>query len=275
MPNPSVFFVSDGTGITAETFGNAILAQFEVKFRHIRIPFVDSVDKAHQAVRQILHTGELEGRKPIVFTTLVNMEVLGVILEGCKDKTMLMDMFSIFVNPLEKELGIKSNHRVGRFSDASKSQEYRDRIEAINFSLAHDDGQLNRDLELSDVILVGVSRSGKTPTSLYLAMQHGLKASNYPLIPEDFERRQLPPALMPHKKKIFGLTIQPERLSEIRNERRPDSKYASLQNCRHEVAEAEAMMRRAGIRWLSTTHKSIEEIATTILQEISPERLIY
>jgi regulator of PEP synthase PpsR (kinase-PPPase family) len=275
MPNPTVFFVSDGTGITAETFGNAILAQFEVKFRHIRIPFVDSVDKAHQAVRQILHTGELEGRRPIVFTTLVNMEVLNVILEGCQDKTMLMDMFSIFVNPLEKELGIKSNHRVGRFSDASKSQEYRDRIEAINFSLAHDDGQLNRDLESSDVILVGVSRSGKTPTSLYLAMQHGLKASNYPLIPEDFERRQLPPALVPHKKKIFGLTIQPERLSEIRNERRPDSKYASLANCRHEVAEAEAMMRRAGIRWLSTTHKSIEEIATTILQEISPERLIY
>jgi regulator of PEP synthase PpsR (kinase-PPPase family) len=275
MPNPTVFFVSDGTGITAETFGNAILAQFEVKFRHIRIPFVDSEDKAHQAVRQILHTGEIEGRKPIVFTTLVNMDVLGIILEGCQDKTMLMDMFSIFVNPLEKELGIKSNHRVGRFSDASKSQEYRDRIEAINFSLAHDDGQLNRDLELSDVILVGVSRSGKTPTSLYLAMQHGLKASNYPLIPEDFDRRQLPPALMPHKKKIFGLTIQPERLSEIRNERRPDSKYASLQNCRHEVAEAEAMMRRAGIRWLSTTHKSIEEIATTILQEINPERLIY
>ena len=275
MPHPSVFFVSDGTGITAETFGNAILAQFEVKFRHIRIPFVDSVDKAHQAVRQILHTGELEGRKPIVFTTLVNMEVLTVILDGCKGKTMLMDMFGTFVNPLEQELGIKSNHRVGRFSDASKSKEYRDRIEAINFSLAHDDGQLNRDLESSDVILVGVSRSGKTPTSLYLAMQHGLKASNYPLIPEDFERRQLPAALMPHKKKIFGLTIQPERLSEIRNERRPNSKYASLPNCRHEVAEAEAMMRRAGIRWLSTTHKSIEEIATTILQEINPERLIY
>ena len=275
MPNPSVFFVSDGTGITAETFGNAILAQFEVKFRHIRIPFVDSVDKAHQAVRQIIHTGEIEGRKPIVFTTLVNMEVLSVIQEGCKGKSMLMDMFGTFVNPLEQELGIKSNHRVGRFSDASKSKEYHDRIEAINFSLAHDDGQLNRDLELSDVILVGVSRSGKTPTSLYLAMQHGLKASNYPLIPEDFDRRQLPPALMPHKKKIFGLTIQPERLSEIRNERRPDSNYASLMNCRHEVAEAEAMMRRAGIRWLSTTNKSIEEIATTILQEISPERLIY
>jgi regulator of PEP synthase PpsR (kinase-PPPase family) len=275
MPKPTVFFVSDGTGITAETFGNAILAQFEVKFRHIRIPFVDSVDKAHQAVRQINHTGEVEGRKPIVFTTLVNMDVLGVIQAGCQGKSMLMDMFGTFVNPLEQELGIKSNHRVGRFSDPSKSQEYHDRIEAINFSLAHDDGQLNRDLELSDVILVGVSRSGKTPTSLYLAMQHGLKTSNYPLIPEDFERRQLPPALVPHQKKIFGLTIHPDRLSEIRNERRPGSQYASLVNCRHEVAEAEAMMRRAGIRWLSTTNKSIEEIATTILQEINPERLTY
>ena len=275
MPNPTVFFVSDGTGITAETFGNAILAQFEVKFRHIRIPFVDSVDKAHQAVRQINHTGEVEGRKPIVFTTLVNMDVLGVIQAGCQGKSMLMDMFGTFVNPLEQELGIKSNHRVGRFSDPSKSKEYHDRIEAINFSLAHDDGQLNRDLELSDVILVGVSRSGKTPTSLYLAMQHGLKTSNYPLIPDDFERRQLPSSLVPHKKKIFGLTIHPDRLSEIRNERRPDSKYASLANCRHEVSEAEAMMRRAGIRWLSTTNKSIEEIATTILQEINPERLTY
>ena len=275
MPNPTVFFVSDGTGITAETFGNAILAQFEVKFRHIRIPFVDSVDKAHQAVRQINHTGEVEGRKPIVFTTLVNMDVLGVIQTGCQGKSMLMDMFGTFVNPLEQELGIKSNHRVGRFSDPSKSKEYHDRIEAINFSLAHDDGQLNRDLELSDVILVGVSRSGKTPTSLYLAMQHGLKTSNYPLIPDDFDRRQLPPALVPHKKKIFGLTIHPDRLSEIRNERRPDSKYASIANCRHEVSEAEAMMRRAGIRWLSTTNKSIEEIATTILQEINPERLTY
>ena len=125
------------------------------------------------------------------------------------------------------------------------------------------------------MILVGVSRSGKTPTSLYLAMQHGLKVANYPLIPEDFERRQLPPALVPHRKKIFGLTIDPQRLSQIRNERRPGSKYADLANCRYEVSEAEAMMRRSGIRWLSSTTKSIEEIATTILQEVRPERLAY
>jgi regulator of PEP synthase PpsR (kinase-PPPase family) len=273
MHQRTVFFISDGTGITAETFGNAILAQFEMKARHVRLPFVDTADKAYQAVRQINHTGVADGNKPIVFTTLVNMEVLKVIQEGCQG--MLLDMFGMFVNPLENELQIKSNHRIGRFSDASKSKEYHDRIEAINFSLAHDDGQSNRDLEQSDVILVGVSRSGKTPTSLYLAMQYGLKASNYPLIPEDFDRRQLPPALVAHKAKIFGLTIQPERLSEIRNERRPNSKYASLENCRMEVSEAEAMMRRTGIRWLSTTTKSIEEIATTILQEIHPERLTY
>lgn len=273
MPNRTVFFISDGTGITAETFGNAILAQFEFQFHHVRLPFIDTVDKAHQAVRQINHTGEVEGKKPIVFTTLANEDVHRIINEGCKG--MMLDMFGTFVNPLEDELGIKSNHRIGRFSDVSKSQAYHDRIEAINFSLAHDDGQSNRDLESSDVILVGVSRSGKTPTSLYLAMQYGLKASNYPLIPEDFERRTLPPALAAHKAKIFGLTINPDRLSEIRNERRPNSKYASLENCRMEVAEAEAMMRRAGIRWLSTTTKSIEEIATTILQEIRPERLSY
>ena len=273
MPHRTVFFISDGTGITAETFGNAILAQFEIKPRHVRLPFIDSVDKAHQAVRQINHTAEVEGRRPIVFTTLVNMEVLAVIKAQCNG--MLLDMFGIFVAPLESELGIKSNHRVGRFSDASKSKEYDNRIEAINFSLAHDDGQSNRDLAGSDVILVGVSRSGKTPTSLYLAMQYGLKASNYPLIPEDFERRQLPPALVPHREKIFGLTIDPQRLSQIRNERRPNSAYASLPNCNHEIHEAEAMMRREGIRWLSTTTKSIEEIATTILQEVRPERLVY
>ena len=269
----TAFYISDGTGITAETFGNAILAQFDMKPRHVRLPFIDTVDKAHQAVRQINHTAELEGRKPIVFTTLVNMDVLKVIQDGCKG--MLMDMFGTFVRPLEQELGIKSLHRVGRFADVALSKEYTDRIEAINFSLAHDDGQSNRDLAGADVILIGVSRSGKTPTSLYLAMQCGLKTANYPLIPEDFERRQLPPALVPFRSKIFGLTIQPERLSEIRNERRPNSRYADLANCRYEISEAEAMMRRSGIRWLSTTTKSIEEIATTILQEVRPEKLVY
>jgi len=269
MPHRTAFFISDGTGITAETFGKAILAQFEIAPKRVRMPFVDDADKAYQAVRQINHAAEIDGTRPLVFTTVVNMDVLAVLRAECKG--MLIDMFGTFISPLEQELGMKSNHRVGRFSDASKSQEYHDRIEAINFTLEHDDGQTHKNLEQSDVILVGVSRSGKTPTSLYLAMQFGLKASNYPLIPEDFERRQLPPPLVPFKKKLFGLTIQPERLSEIRNERKPHSRYASLQNCRYEVNEAEAMMRRAGIRTLSTTTKSIEEIATLIRQDLNLE----
>ncbi len=273
MPNRTVYFVSDGTGITAETFGNSILAQFSVKPRHVRRPFIDTIEKAEQVVREINHSTEMEGKRSIVFVTLVNPEILAVVKSGSRG--MVLDMFNTFIEPLEGELGMTSNHRVGRFSDISKSQEYTDRIEAINFSLAHDDGQSAKNLESADVILVGVSRSGKTPTSLYLAMQHGIKAANYPLIPEDFERRAFPASLAPHKGKCFGLTIAPERLSEIRHERRPNSPYSNLENCRREVADAEAMMRREGIGWLSSTHKSIEEIATTILRDIRPDRLMY
>jgi regulator of PEP synthase PpsR (kinase-PPPase family) len=273
MPARTVFFVSDGTGITAETFGNSILAQFAIKPRHIRRPFIDTPDKAHQVVQEINHLADIEGRRPVVFVTLVNPEVLTLIKE--RSKAMVLDMFNTFIEPLEAEFEMTSNHRVGRFSDVAKSQEYADRIEAINFSLAHDDGQSSKNLAQADVVLVGVSRSGKTPTSLYLAMQHGIKAANYPLIPEDFERGRLPSTLAPFKKKCFGLTIDPERLSQIRNERRPNSRYAALENCRMEVREAEAMMRREGIAWLSSTHKSIEEIAATILRDLRPDRLIY
>lgn len=274
MPNRTVFFVSDGTGITAETFGNSILAQFAAKPRHVRRPFIDSEEKADKVVSEINATADFEGKRPIVFITLAN-ESVRAILTASRCKGLVMDMFAAFVEPLEQEFGMKSNHRVGRFSDAAKSQEYNDRIEAINFSLAHDDGQSAKNLEQADVILVGVSRSGKTPTSLYLAMQHGIKAANYPLIPEDFERGHLPSSLAPHKRKCFGLTIDPDRLAHIRHERRPGSKYAAIENCRYEVREAEQMMKRSGISWLSSTHKSIEEIATTILRDIRPDRLIY
>jgi len=164
---------------------------------------------------------------------------------------------------------------VGRSHNTADSDEYKNRIEAINFSLAHDDGQSHKNLSMADVILVGVSRSGKTPTSLYLAMQYGVKAANYPLIPEDFERTKLPSGVLPYKSKLFGLSIPPERLSEVRNERLPGSKYAALENCRYEVNEAEAMMQREGIRWMSSTVKSIEEIAATILQELKLQKKDY
>ncbi|HWK84995.1 MAG TPA: pyruvate, water dikinase regulatory protein [Caldimonas sp.] len=272
-PRHTVFFISDGTGITAETFGNSILSQFAIKPRHLRRPFIDSTDKAHQVVREINHTAQVEGRRPVVFVTLVNAEILAVVKE--RSLGLVMDMFNTFIEPLEAEFGITSNHRIGRFSDVSESQEYTDRIEAINFALAHDDGQSVKSLVEADVILVGVSRSGKTPTSLYLAMQHGIKAANYPLIPEDFERATLPATLTPFKAKCFGLTIDPDRLARIRNERRPNSTYASTANCRWEVREGESMMKREGIAWLSSTHKSIEEIATTILRDLRPDRLMY
>ncbi len=274
MTERTVFFVSDGTGITAETFGNSILNQFPAKPRHVRRPFIDTVDKAHVVVGEINDTAVREGKRPIVFITLISDEVRAIVT-GVRCTGLVLDMFRTFVEPLEVEFGVKSNHRVGRFSDASQSAEYNERIEAINFSLAHDDGQSSRNLESADVILLGVSRSGKTPTSLYLAMQHGIKAANYPLIPEDFDRGRLPTPLAPHKRKCFGLTINPERLAQIRHERRPGSKYAALENCRYEVNEAEAMMRREGVAWLSSTHKSIEEIATTILRDLRPDRLIY
>ena len=237
----------------------------------MRLPFVSDAEKAQQAVAQINDSAHCEAGRPIVFTTLVNPEAARIVHEQAQ--ALVFDTIATFVAPLEQELGATSNHRVGRFSDISQSKAYNKRIEAINFSLAHDDGQTIQDLNSADIILVGVSRSGKTPTSLYLAMQYGLKVSNYPLVPDDFERQQLPAALLPHQNKLFGLSIRPERLSEIRAERRPNSKYADLANCRYEVAEAEAMMRRAGVRWLSTTTKSIEEIATTILQEVLPQHL--
>ena len=262
----TVFFVSDGTGLTAEALGHSLLTQFEeVEFKQIRIPFLDNVEKAQDAVARINAQGEADGMRPIVFTTLVNQDLAAIVHQA---DAFSLSYFETFLAPLEAELGVKSSHTVGRSHGSADSSDYKNRIEAINYTLAHDDGITDRDLAEADVILVAVSRCGKTPTSLYLAMQFGLKAANFPLIPEDFDRGCLPGTLEKHRSKLFGLTIQPERLHQIREERRADSKYASLANCRYEIAEAEKMMRREGIRWLDSSTKSIEEISTTILQEL-------
>ena len=266
-----VFIVSDGTGITAENFSQSILAQFEATFKHIRVPFVDSVDKAHEAVSNINQALNKYGVQPIVFTTLVNPELNHIV---SKANGLILDMFQTFVAPLEAALGMKSTHAMNRLHHNADTEAYKNRIEAINYSLAHDDGQSNQNLIEADVILVGISRVGKTPTSLYLAMQYGLKAANYPLIPEDFERGQLPKDLIPYRQKIFGLMIDAERLSEIRNERRPGSNYAKLENCRYEINEATAMMKKQSIPWILTTSKSIEEIATTVLQAMKSDKTI-
>ncbi|VFR17832.1 FIG137360: hypothetical protein [plant metagenome] len=269
----TVFIVSDGTGITAETFSNSVLSQFEqVQFAHVRLPFIDTLEKAAQAAERIDRAATEQGQPPIVFSTLVNQEILMRVRQA---NCTFLDLFGTFVVPLEQALGVKSSHSIGRSHTGATSEQYRNRIEAINFSLSHDDGQFITDLAQADVILVGVSRCGKTPTSLYLAMQYAIKAANFPLIPDDFERGTLPKTVMPYRNKLFGLSILPERLHEVRNERRPDSVYASLKQCRYEVAEAERLMRREGISWLSTTTKSIEEISTTVLQEVGLERRSY
>ena len=269
MPERTIVFVSDGTGITAEAMGHSLITQFEgVRFRQVRIPFVDSIEKAESAVEQINGIGNSTGQRPILFTTLVNPELAAVVHRA---NAFCLSFFETFVAPLELELGVKSTHTVGRSHGSTDSSSYKQRIEAINYTLSHDDGVTNQDLEMADVILVGVSRCGKTPTSLYLAMQFGVKAANFPLIPEDFERRKLPGSIEKFRTKLFWLTIQAERLHQIRSERRPNSKYASLENCRYELREAEKMMRAEGIRWLDSSTKSIEEISAKVMQEIRIE----
>ncbi|HMZ84073.1 MAG TPA: pyruvate, water dikinase regulatory protein [Rhodocyclaceae bacterium] len=261
----NVFFVSDGTGITAETLGHSLLAQFpDIRFKQHRLPFIDSVEKARKAVSQIRELAQKDGTRPIVFSTTVEGEVKDALRE-CD--ALFLDLIAKFVDPLEAELGARSTHTVGRFHGIAESQDYAKRIEAINFTLSHDDGVSHKELEQANVILVGVSRSGKTPTSLYLAMQFGVKVANYPLIPEDFERHKLPDALAKFRPKLFGLTISPERLHQVRTERRPNSRYASFDNCVYEIDAAMKLMRVNGIRAFDSTKKSIEEIAAIIMQE--------
>ena len=275
MPNQrTVFFLSDRTGITAEMLGNSLLTQFEdFAFHRVTIPFVDSLDKVAEAVRQVNETAEREGRRPIVISSVVDEAMSAIIRRDARALTL--DMFQIFIQPLEAELGAKSSHAAGRTHGIANSHEYFARMEAINFTQSHDDGAATRDLSKAQVILVGVSRCGKTPTSLYLALQFGVRAANFPLTPDDFADKKLPSSVLPFHDKLFGLTIHPERLREIREERRPGSKYAALESCRYEVREAEAMMHRENIPVLDTSSKSIEEIATTIMHRAQLARHIY
>ena len=267
-----VFIVSDGTAITAETLAHSVMTQFpDLVYDQQRIPFIDTPEKAHQVAKRIERTLNETGVRPLVFSTFVDPEISKEFLKTAPG--FQVELFRSFVGPMERELGMKSTHTVGATHKIRNEERYNKRIAAIDYTLTHDDGQTNRGLDQAEVILVGVSRSGKTPTSLFLAMQFGIKVANYPLIPEDFDRGELPPALEPLRDKLFGLSIKPERLSEIRNERRPGSHYASIENCRKEIEEAEELMRRNGIEWLNSTTKSIEEIAATIIAKQHLEKL--
>ncbi len=272
-PKRTAYFVSDRTGITAEMLGHSLLTQFDgVRFNEITLPFVDSLEKARDVVAQINSQGATDGVRPLVISTLARTEIAQIIGQS---NALFLDCFEIFISPLERELGVRASHAIGRTHNVSDFVNYHHRIESVNYTLSHDDGATNRDLNDADIILVGVSRCGKTPTCLYLAMQFGISAANYPLIPEDFNTMLLPTPLRPLRGKLYGLTIRPERLQQIRTERKPGSKYATLANCEFEVREAEALMRQEGIPYLDATSKSVEELATTILHEAKLVRRIY
>ncbi|MEJ6564061.1 MAG: posphoenolpyruvate synthetase regulatory kinase/phosphorylase PpsR [Burkholderiales bacterium] len=265
----SAFYISDRTGITAEMLGHSLLTQFEeVAFNEVTLPFVDTPRKADEAVDRINQSCLPDGSRPLVFSTLVNTKLSSIIKTA---DALYIDCFQAFIAPMETELKVKSNHSVGR-SHSNRGSGYLKRMDAVNFALASDDGQSTKELEEADVILIGVSRCGKTPTCLYLGMQFGIKAANVPLIPEDFERLALPSALDAFRDKLFGLTIRPDRLVRIRNERRPNSEYASLRNCETEVRLAVALMKQSNVAFLDTTSRSIEELATVIMQKANLKR---
>ena len=269
----TVFFVSDRTGITAEMLGNSLLSQFEgLSFHRQTIPFVDTPEKIDEILHRIDENAAAEGRRPLVFSSIVDDAMSAQLGRA---NALVLDLFQVFIAPLESELGVKSSHAAGRTHGIANSLEYFARMEAINFTQAHDDGATTRDLAKAQLILIGVSRCGKTPTALYLALQFGILTANFPLTPDDFVDKKLPASILPYRDKLFGLTIDPERLQQIREARRPASKYASLENCRYEVHQAEVLMQREKVATLDTTARSIEEIATTILHRAGLQRHIF
>jgi [pyruvate, water dikinase]-phosphate phosphotransferase / [pyruvate, water dikinase] kinase len=270
MDRRTVFFVSDQTGVTAETMGHSLLTQFDGQaFRQVTLPFISTVDKAEEAVRRINATGEAEGMRPVIFSTLVQEDMREIIKRA---NGLFLDFFDAFLGPLEQELKVKSSRAQGRAHGMLDIGAYTLRINATNFALANDDGAVTRDYERADLILVGVSRSGKTPTCLYMALQYGIFAANFPFADEEFESTKLPAVLAKHQRKLYGLTIAPERLQQIRNERRPNSNYSSHPQVEFEVRAAEAIFRRYDIPFINTTECSIEEIASRILDKTGLER---
>lgn len=259
----TVFFVSDRTGITVEHVGKTLLTQFpDVNFRKRSLPFIDTVEKARAACTEINNTARQEGRRPIVLSTLINEDTRAEIATA---DALCLDLFAGFISRLEAELGLESSHALGLSHGMGNEVAYQIRMDAVNYTLSHDDGISTDTYDRADVILVGVSRTGKTPTCIYLGMQYGIFAANYPLTPDDFADHALPKPLIPYRAKLYGLTIHPERLTKIRNERRPGSRYASLENCRFETRAGETLLRQEQIPILDTTTKSVEEIAISIL----------
>lgn len=265
------FYMSDGTAITAETVGHATLSQFEIEIEHVTLPFVENIELAEKIKTRLNQVYANTGQRPLVFYTFVDQHLKEVIESS---KAVCFDVLTPYTNKVEVALGITATPKLHR-THSIKANRYDYRIEAMNFALANDDGQTNQNYADADVILVGVSRSGKTPTSIYLALNYGIKAANYPFIDDDMEELTLPESLKANKKKLFGLTIDPKRLAAIRNERYANSKYASIRQCRMELREVERLYRRSKIPYINTTSFSVEEISAKIMSEMGLERFNY
>lgn len=260
----AVFFVSDSTGITVEALGRSVLSQFErVKFSQQTMAFVDDPQKVAAAAAAIRKAGDETGARPILFYTFADEALAAALRES---GALLMDCLEIFIRPLETEFGIKASHSSG-VSHSVYGADYQRRIDALNFSMNFDDGVTVNGLEQADIILIGVSRSGKTPTSLYLALHFGMFTANYPLVDEDLSSDNLPTVLAPHRSKIYGLTITPARLAKIREQRRPGSRYAQLAKCESEVRAALRLYAATGIAYFDATSRSVEELSSKILKE--------
>ncbi len=262
----TVYFVSESTGITAETMGHALLSQFDtVDFEQVYMPYINTEARARALCQRMDEAHARDGVRPLVFATMLDEEIAGILKQG---DCFYLELFERFVEPLSSELGVAPSRKSGRSHAITKPSSYTKRIDAINFAMANDDGMRPDHFCHADVVLVGVSRSGKTPTCLYLAMHYGLRAANHPITEEDFEHGDLPPEVIAARARVYGLTIDPTRLQAIREERRPGSVYASAERCRRDIREAQTMFKRHHIPALNTTNQSIEEIAAQILRAV-------
>lgn len=262
----TVFFVSESTGITAETLGHSLLSQFDsVDFEQVYMPYINTVLRAQALTQRMQEATERDGVRPIVFATMLDAEIRDVLRGG---NCFYLELFEGFIDPLSRELGVTPSRKSGRSHAITKPSSYTKRIDAINFAMTNDDGVRPNNFIHADVVLLGVSRSGKTPTCLYLAMHYGLRSANYPITEEDFERGDVSPQVWACRDKAFALTIDPQRLQRIREERRPGSAYASLERCQEDTRRAGRMFKQLGVPVLNTTSQSIEEISSHILKAI-------
>ena len=261
-----VFFLSDSTGISAETMGNALLIQFpDLRFQRTVIPFISSVEEAFEVVARLDQVLDESPLTPLVFTTAANDEVRQALR---RTRCPVIDFFDLHMQPVEAVLGVRGQRQAARLHGLGDIQRYNSRMQAIEYTIEHDDGQSVRGLEKADVILVAPSRCGKTPTSMYLALQHGLFVANYPVVEEDLATTDLPRPVRDLRERCFGMTTSPQRLAAVREERRPGSRYASLEQCTFELRRTAQMFQRHRLPVIDSSTKSVEEISTMILQRL-------